>query len=495
MDVLLTNAIFFQNERPNKKIHSILIKRGKIADIFYDKKRTPFDVKKINLNNKFVTVGCVDSHTHSFEGGLYSMGANLAKVKSVSEALELMKAKCSNDQYIFAYSFDENGVDEKRFPTRSELDNVFPDRPVLLRRVDGHSCVINTFAAERIEKLGRKGSSWNGLLRKEENDIAAHWFHNNLPDEMILKAYRKAANLAVKAGLTTVHTMIGDANMALNHFKLIQENLHRFDVKFKLYPQSFNIEAAKKTGVGRIGGCILVDGSIGSETAAIGHAYENSDENGILYQTDEFWNKFIMESHRNDLQIAVHAIGDRAVEQILTQYEKAKNTSPKKAIKHQIIHCELMKKDQIRRMSKAKIAAVIQPMFDQLWGNEGGFYENKVGYLPAQRMNRFKRMIDAGILVCGSSDWYITTLDIRKQLNALMKHHKEDQRLSFSQALKLYTQNPATLIGEEETAGRMQVGYDADFTIFSRNPINRNIVRDTKIEGVLVDGKLIKAEQ
>ncbi|PID29940.1 MAG: hypothetical protein CSB55_00750 [Candidatus Cloacimonadota bacterium] len=491
MKSILTGAEFFRNEKSDRKINSVLIENGKIEALFYDEKSLPSGIKKINLKDKFVTAGCVDSHTHSFEGGLYAMGSNLCEVKSVSEVLEKMKGECRED-FVFAYSYDENKVAEKRFPTREELDSVFPDKPVLLRRIDGHSCVINSFAASKIDKLSRKSSDWNGLLTKEENDVAAHWFHKSLPDEMILKAYKRAEKSAIEAGLTSVHAMVGDADMSLTHFKIIQKYLSDFDVKYKLYPQSFNISEAEKTDCGRIGGCILADGSIGSKTAALFKPYKDSDERGILYQTDEFWYEFIKKSHLKNMQVAVHAIGDRAIDQILRQYEKVHEKYPKKII-HQIIHCELTREDHIRRMAEAGVAVAVQPMFDGLWGQKNGFYEKKLGVETAARMNLFKDMVNAGILVCGSSDWYITTLDIRKQLSALMNHNKESQRFTFSEALKLYTENPAKLIGKSDTAGRIKVGYDADFTVFSKSPLNTDIEKDVKIDGVFASGKFLKA--
>ena len=108
------------------------------------------------------------------------------------------------------------------------INQIYPENPVILRRVDGHSCVINTSAAKRIKWEKSLPEDFNGYLSKRLNGKAVNWFHKNFSDEGILQAYHQAAQVALKTGHTTIHTMIGNGYSDIKHFHLIQKNLDKF---------------------------------------------------------------------------------------------------------------------------------------------------------------------------------------------------------------------------------------------------------------------------
>ena len=157
--------------------------------------------------------------------------------------------------------------------------------------------------------------------------------------------------------------------------------------------------------------------------------YSDQDtHNGELYQSDEFWINFVKKAHNNNLQVGVHAIGDAAIEQILRAYEIAQNENPKD-LRHQIIHCELISDKQIERMAKANISAVMQPMFDRLWGGENGLYHRVLGMNRTLRTTRLKSINDAKILLSGGSDFYITELNPIKGIDAAENIHYINESL------------------------------------------------------------------
>ncbi|MFA7057655.1 MAG: amidohydrolase [Candidatus Cloacimonadales bacterium] len=485
---LYHNAKFYALNSDNDIYQAILVENGVIRKCY---KQTPHmtNIEKIDLKGSTVFPGFIDSHTHSFEGGLYSMGADLQNATSLEEVYELIDASPVLGKYKFAFGLDENRLKEKRFPTKSELDKVVPNNPLLLRRIDGHSCVVNSKALTIIDFPHKLPNNFNGLLNKENNDIAAHTFHNTLDAEAILEAYKAANDIAVRSGLTTVHTMIGDAQNSFNHFPLIQDNLSKFDINFVLYPQFFNVEKALARNSKRIGGCILADGSFGSHTAALSSPYtDDSSCLGNLYQTDEFWDDFVWEAHRNNLQVGVHCIGDSAIDQIVNAYVKAQKRDPKD-LKHQIIHNELMSDETLSKMSEYNISAVMQPSFDKLWGGEEQFYAKVLGKERAMQTNRFKTILDSGVLLAGSSDWYITTLNILEQLEAAISHHNKQERLSIGEAIKIYTTNAATL--ENVTnKGFIAPDFKADMSILKLDPFLEKSFSNNEIVGVVISGKI-----
>lgn len=488
---LLYKAKFYALDRDNSVYSAVLIDDSGIILETY--KESPTDIasniEKIDLGNSYVFPGFTDAHTHSFEGGLYNMCADLQAATSIAEVLELISASPVIGNYKFAFGLDENSLKEGRFPTREELDRVVPNNPLLLRRVDGHSCVVNSRALDIINLPHSLPSNFTGLLRKEDNDIAAHTFHNTLTDEAILRAYHSANDHAIKSGLTSVHTMIGDAQYNFNHYPLIQDNLDNFDIHYELYPQSFNIEQALSRNATRIGGCILADGSLGSHTAAISVPYLDApDCRGNLYQTDKFWQDYVWEAHKNNLQVGVHCIGDRAIEQVVDAYVLAQKREPKD-LKHMIIHNEMMSDATLEKMKTYNIAATMQPTFDRLWGGKEQFYAEVLGVERSLNMNRFKSIWDSGVLLTGSSDWYVTTLNVLEQMQAAISHHNPAERLSIEEALRIYTNTPA-ILAHDKSRGYIAKGMRSEFTVLEKDPFKENNFSSNKIKSVIIGTKI-----
>ena len=145
---LFYNASFYTMKNKADIASAVLADdNGIIKEVFY--KRVPTNIKsceKINLNGTYVFPGFIDTHTHTFTGGLYSFAGDLSKAKSLTDVIEILKSTEPVCSRIMSWQFDETKIKEKRFPTAEELDKLFPDIPVYVRRVDGHSCVINSYA-------------------------------------------------------------------------------------------------------------------------------------------------------------------------------------------------------------------------------------------------------------------------------------------------------------------------------------------------------------
>ncbi len=445
-------------------------------------------IEKKDLQGSFVYPGFIDTHTHSFEGGLYSLGADLEKAAALEDVFSILSETKPVGGKIFAFRFDERLVNEKRFPTASELDKVFSDIPVILRRVDGHSSVINTKAAKSIDWDTALPSNFNGYLSQRENGKAANWFHRNFDDESILKIYHKAANIAVNGGHTTIHTMIGDGHSNTKHYEFIKNNLHRFPVEFILYPQITDVAKVLEVGSPRIGGCVLADGSFGSHTAALLKPYSDEPGNfGSLYRSSKSWNNLIQNAHNNNLQVAVHCIGDAAISQILAIYEKVQKDDPKD-LRHAIIHNELTSEDILDREKNAKVSVIMQPMFDRLWASPGGLYEDRLGKERTLRTNRLASIYKRGILLTGSSDWYITEMNALKGIDAATRIHNENERLSAYQAVEIYTKNAAELSFDEDRLGTLEVGRQADFICLQDDIFTSGSIAEIKIAAVIKKG-------
>jgi len=475
----------------NHTYHALLMENGVIRKLYTKGEPLPPDTQVTDLEDAVVYPGFVDTHTHCFEGGLYANGVDLYPARSIADVLEMLSAAVaahSEAHEIFCWHFDETLIKEQRFPTLKELDKVAGSKDIVLRRIDGHSCILNSSARAKIAELKDYREE---VCRGRANDRAVHYFHNNCSEPVILAAYHKAAEIARKGGFTTIHTMIGDAENSIGHYALIARHQEQFPLRYILYPQSFDIKAALDNGAERIGGCILADGSIGSHTAALSQAYLDSPQSiGILYQSDAFWQDFIGTAHQHDLQVAVHCIGDRAIRQINNVYSNLQQTSPKD-LRHQLIHCELTPDDLLQQISQSKACAVMQPAFDMYWGSENGLYQTKLGSQRRLQMNRFRSLSDLGVRVCGGSDWYITELDALQGIFAAINHHNPAEALTAEQAIGIYTENAAFLAHQEHLYGKIEVGMQADFTILNQSIREGRDAQNTKIIATIHNGEML----
>lgn len=479
---LYINAHIYTMAEREDWCSAMLVDAGRVVELFTSTPSHIQDAQIIDLQGARVYPGFIDTHTHSFEGGLYSLGANLEHAANLDEVFAQLRTTPAVSGMIFAFHFDEHAILEQRFPTLAELDAIFPSTPLILRRVDGHSCVINSAAAKAINWEEPLPADFDGYLFQRPNDVAANWFHLNLDEEGILRAYQKAAETAIKTGHTTIHTMIGNGRSNPEHYRLIEAHKADFPVEFILYPQISDVEVALELGSPRIGGCILADGSFGSHTAALKAPYcDAPSTSGTLYHNDAFWMEMIRQAHAADLQVAVHCIGDRAIDQILRCYEQVQKDTPKD-LRHELIHNELVDNAMLKRMAQANITAVMQPMFDRLWGGPDGLYETVLGKERTRITNRFASLKQAGITVSGGSDWYVTDLDALAGIEAAMHHHNPAEALSAHDAISLYTSAAARVSHDEQRLGKLLPGYDADFVVLDK-PISKE--SPTTVQNIL----------
>lgn len=479
----------------NNPTTGILVDDGIIVQLLTELPTDQNALDVVDLGSAYVYPGFIDTHTHSFEGGLYSLMTDLSPARNIDDVLAMISATLDKPgEFLFAWNFDENSIAEGRFPTLDELNNVVSDRCLILRRLDGHSCMVNSYACRKMQdaQLAVKCENQNGIFKGLDHDRVVHWFQSHLDQETILEAYHAASDIALKGGFTTLHTMVGDANNSIGHFSLLKKHLRDFDIDYILYPQSFNIDAALEAGAERVGGCILADGSIGSYTAALYEPYQGTPIRGNLYQTDSFWREFISRAHRYNLQVAVHCIGDKAITQINSIYfELAK--ADYKDLRHQLIHCEITDDDIINHIKASAAVPVMQPVFDQLWGGDKGFYANRLGPERARIMNRFGSFTKKRVKITGSSDWYITPLNIAQSIHAAMHHHVPEERLQAHEAVDIYTRNAAWLSHDEQSFGEIETGNRADLTVLDTDFNNPFEYQNVHVQAVIKRGKVVHA--
>jgi len=508
------NIITMNLKQPHAQ--AIAIKHDKIVEVGTNDKIKPWtnkNTKIIDLKGKAVTPGFIDTHVHMTGFGRTLAVINLRGTNSIKEMQQKLKEqvqKTTPSQWIFGHGWDQERFQEKRYPTKWDLDESSPNKPVILRRVCGHVCIVNSKALElanitketlsppggEIDKDPKTGEP-TGILRENAMDLIQRIIPK--PDEKeLMEACSRACQKAVETGLTSVHWIIDSPTEISVIQKLRAQNRLPLRV-YILIPVEFLgdlIKLGLHTGFGdpmvRIG-CIkiLADGSLGARTAALKNPYsDQSETRGMMLYTQEELNRLVIEAHKACFQLAIHAIGDYAVEIVLTALEEALSRVPTKNHRHRIEHASVLNEKIIRRMKKLKLIASVQPHFivSDFWAAD------RVGPERARWVYPFKTLINEGVTVAGGSDCPVEPINPLLGIQAAVARKTfTEERITVDDALSIYTVNAAYASFEDEIKGSIEEGKLADSIVLSKNPltVEPDKIGDIEVEMTIVGGKIV----
>ena len=423
----------------------------------------------------YILPGFIDSHVHLLDVGLRSVFPFLQGAECLEDIYERLLdgyKRAKDLGFIVGWDFEEERIREKRVPHREELDRVVKEIPLIVLRRDGHSSFLNTKSFERIFKEEYSGIELDkykeptGVVRGEANEEVLRYIRRNLPREVIVEAYTIASQEAISKGITTLAALVGSDDPEDKSCEILLEIRDKLKIDTIPFYQTTDIDRVRRLGLERIGGCILIDGSFGSHTAALRQGYKDDPENrGVLYFSDEELFRFLKSADDASLQTAVHAIGDRAVEQVVKVYERFLRDNP---LRHRIEHAELLDEGLIERIARLGLILSVQPTFERLWGKN--MYRERLGE-RADKTNPFKRLIEAGVLIIGGSDAPITPLDPLLGISSATNHPNPSLSLSRLEAIELFTTKAAYGIFKEGEIGRLKTGFWADFCVLDSDPL------------------------
>jgi predicted amidohydrolase YtcJ len=511
--LLNANVVTLNQKQP--KAEAIAIQNRRIIAVGSDKEIRKCIGKKtsvIDAKNKTIVPGFIDCHVHMTGFGQFLHTLNLRKVGSVKDMQQKLREyvqKNPERSWILGGRWDQDKFAEKRYPTRWDLDAAVADKPVFLVRVCGHLGVANSKALQlagiskettidsgRID-LDKATGEPNGILR--ENALRLVWKAIPKPNPKELEqACISACKKAVKAGLTSVHWIIGSTK----EIRIIQKlHLNRklplriyLGISADLLDQL--IDLGLLTGFGndvfKIGFVkVFADGSLGARTAALKKPYSDKPETrGIMLYTQRKLNRLVSKAHKAGLQLAVHAIGDRAIETVLKAFENALKKHPRKNHRHRIEHCSVLNPRLIKRMKRLGLIASVQPHFvvSDFW------VVDRVGKDRARWVYPFKTLVKEGLIVTSGSDCPVEPIDpLLGVWAAVTRKSFAEESLTVGEALKTYTLNAAYASFDENNKGTIEVGKFADLTVLSDDLFNvpPDEIKKAKVEMTIVDGKIV----
>lgn len=524
---ILYNGYISTLDDNNTIAQAIGIEDGKI--VFVGKNQEALSLpshEQIDLEGRQLLPGFVDSHLHAVHYAFVENSVKLFDCKSSKEALELVKKRVESDKtapWIFCRGWNEHNFTEKIYPTKAELDEICSSIPIIMVRVCGHIAVSNTCGLEKLKKLKQfpefesETNFETGLIK--ENAVQFYYSVLDKPkQEQVEELIKLAMQRLNQKGITGIQSddLAGlpgkDWHLVMNAYNSLQE---KEAMTVRVYEQCLfeRVEDFKKfvqegyrTGNGgeffTIGPVkLLQDGALGAKTAAMRKAYEGEPENtGIVIFSQEELNEIVDICDKNDLQIAVHCIGDKAMDMVLDAIELSRKNGNKGIGRHGIVHAQITNQEILDKMKKENVIAYIQPVFV---GYDMDITEERIGKHRMDKVYAWKTMLDMGIVTAGGSDAPVESFDVLENIYYAVTREKlkggpkdgwlPDEKVSVDQAIKLFTKYPAYCSFTEKTNGTIEIGKRADLVILEENLYNvaPEKIKDVKVAMTFVNGKMV----
>jgi len=437
----------------------------------------------VDLPGATILPGFIDTHVHLTETGLSLANSDVEAARSSGELLDVVRRRATEGEAqspLFLLGYDESTWERPVLPTIDALD-ASSARPLVVRRVDGHAALANRAALDAADVLDLPGVERDaaghptGRLTQHANNAIGLWVMTAVDDHERQDLQLQAASLAASRGVTAVHEMSMPHWNGEHDLRVLLDQRGRLPVDTAPHVASTDMSAAIGNGLPTIGGDLPVDGSIGAMTAWLWEPYLGGGA-GAAYFADDDLAEFFHSGHGAGLQVGVHAIGDRAIDQVLTVWERVYHALDSRerrhfrARRHRIEHFEVVSTEQVERAAMLGLAASVQPAFDAAWGGADGLYERQLGAHRAAAMNPFRTMLERGVEVGVGSDSPITTLDPMRAIVALEGHHDPSQRLGRAEAIRLHTIGSARIGHQEGKKGALAPGMHADLAAYDVDP-------------------------
>jgi predicted amidohydrolase YtcJ len=530
--IALINGVIYPMSPPGRA-SAIFAKGGVIRAIGSDKEiLSACDNKTVvlDMKGKFLMPGFTDTHNHLLATGRSLETLNLRGVSSIDELIKKGRKyfsanKTADGEWFFAHGWDQNYFAEKRFPNRYDLDKITKDVPMFFERSCGHIAVLNSKALQDLH-IGKGFKISGGMVGCDENgeptglisEAAANWVKMNMPenpDEMLERWYERAVSEMVRFGITAVQTddleMAGSPERVFRLYEKMETNdrmplriSEQWHLRDEKELQSFIENGNNKRNGPRYFTSgplkIHIDGTLGAKTAALREEYSDEPGNrGIYTHSQGELCKLVQIAQSAGMQIAFYAIGDGAIERCLNSIEAGKNSLHMNMPGHRIVHCQVGAQDLYRRIAELGVMADIQPAFVT---SDWPIVLSRLGAERARWSYAWKSLLLFGITVGAGSDAPSESLNplvgiraaiLRKDDSNEPKHGwMPSERLDRIEAFSMYTKGGATVCGDEDFRGTLELGKAADIIAFMENPfsVEDNALPDMKVGLTVVDGKI-----
>ena len=481
----------------------------------------------MDLHGRTVLPGLIDVHTHAMEwvktllrGEIDAGYPTVHAISEITQAVGDRAARLAQGQWIVGSGWDDSKLAEHRYITRQDLDAASAGHPVYLKHVSGHMGVANSAALNLADITKTTQDPQGGVIERDASgeptgilkDTAMGLIAGVIPadpPDIDVRAARLVSEKAAEVGLTTIH----DIFLGPDEMRGYQEAHRRgwLKVRVQMSPRIGSIADAEKlaqmgvhTGFGddllKFGAAkMFADGGMGARTVAIyppGVIGEPSNL-GVLRWTPGEMQKAHLLAARAGWQLETHAIGDRAIDEVLDSYAAVIKQLGLKDARFRIVHAGISTPAVQKRMRELNVVVDGNPPFVYWIGS----WFQKYGPQRVRWSYPAKSYIENGIIEAAGSDvavtpispwWGIWAAVVRRDLQSGQILAPEE-RISVEQALTLYTRNGAYAGFEEDRKGALELGKLADFVVVDRDvlTIPADELKDVKVLQTFVGGQSV----
>ncbi len=454
----------------------------------------------VNLGLRALIPSFVDTHQHFASFSVFHSGLNVMDAESnevISRMVADYYARSAKEKTLIAFGASPYSVKERRLISRIELDQVCPDKEIMVVKYDGHACIVNTKLLNKIDKKVRNLRGYHpdtGEMNQEAFFEVSNYITNSLSVIDLFSKMQAAADFEASYGIGEVHTVSGVgfiANLDITTEKLFAKSLNN-GFQVRVFPQSMDISVATSRKLPRIGGCFecALDGCFGSQDAAMNEPYTDGSS-GVLYYSDEKVTEFCKKANRAGLQIEMHAIGDKAFDQATRCLKAALDDYPREDHRHGIIHDCLPTENGLGICKDYRILMPIQSAFINWKQEPDDYLESLMGKERASKLNPIKTFVDNDIIVSLGSDAPCTSPDPIVWIDRCVNNPNYNEQVSVQAALRMATYNGYFTTFDEKERGSLEQGKIADMVILSANPytVPKEEIKSIKVEQLLLAGQ------
>ena len=491
-----------------------------------------------------VTPGLIDAHCHTAWWGLGLTAIDLSELRgldqlyaAIEQEVARLDAAGETDAWVHGTGFNQ-AHHSGEFPSIARLDELTGDHPLYLRHTSGHAAITNSVTLDMVGALDPQFENpTGGVVVRDANgaptgliEEAAQGLIQDLllpyATDRLVEALDAATIRYAKQGITSF-TEAGIAGGWIGHspaevaaYQAAAEQ-GRLHARAQLMPtldalRTITANAADFHGEGSGNGIDLgirfgfgtdmvqlghvkafMDGSLLGATAAVTEDFcgaHNHGNRGYLLDDPETYRERVLATYRTGWPLALHAIGDAAIDLALDLIEEAQNRYGSKGVPCRIEHFGISRPEQLERAGKLGVAVTPQAGFISAFGQQ---MADQVGPERADWLYRGRSVIDAGIILAGSSDLPVADNNLRRGMQAAVDRVTEagtqigpNEAITNEEALRCYTQWAATATGQIADKGTLERGKLADFTVFSQSPLTAENISELDIVATVVGGEL-----
>lgn len=511
-DLLVFNAVIYTIDSSFSVAEAMVIKNGKIVAIGKQADlENEYDTKEgMDAAGKFIYPGFIDAHAHFAGYGMGLQTADLVGTGSWNEIIEKLKtfSKEHTEGWLIGRGWDQNDWEVKEFPDNEELNKLFPDRPVLLTRIDGHAAIANQKAldiagikpgdeilggeilanpsSDKITIQGELSSiKLSGILIDNAIDLVS----SKIPSptkEQYNEALLDAERNCFAMGLTT----IDDCGLSASETEIIKELQDKGELKMRLYvmlsDNASNYDYLEKNGIIKTDRLhvrsfkVYGDGALGSRGACLLEPYSDKPGHyGFLLSNPEHFDSVASRIHKNGFQMCTHAIGDssnRIILKIYSKYLEGKND-----LRWRIEHAQVVNHNDFNLFGQYSIIPSVQPTHatsDMYWAGD------RLGNERVKGAYAYRQLLQQNGWVPLGTDFPVEDISpfktffaavVRKDAKGWPANgYQMENALTREEALRGMTIWAAKSNFEEKEKGSLEPGKFADFIMLDKDLMKAN---------------------